>query len=82
MKWHFENMIGFIPLSQSVHEMYHNNYLKIPIDIVEGEWEAILTAVDIPDKIKAQIDILKTITLDSVNENWEIRERQYDLKNN
>jgi hypothetical protein len=82
MKWHFENMIGFIPLSQSVHEMYHNNYLKIPINIVEGEWEAILTAVDIPDKIKAQVDMLKTITLDSVSENWEIREKQYDLKNN
>jgi len=80
MYWHFENKIGFIPLSKSVHEMFHNNYLKIPIDIVEGDWESLLNEVDIPDKIKSYVEMVKSVKLHNVEENWEVRDKQYSIK--
>jgi len=38
---HFANKVGYIPLVKTLHEKFHNGYLKIPISLVQGEWEYI-----------------------------------------
>ncbi len=82
MSLHFENKVGFIPLSKTSHELYHNNYLKIPIELVEGNWERILVEYTVPDEIKSKIEACKTVSLDNVPEEWSVKERQYDVKTN
>jgi hypothetical protein len=80
MSWHFQNKIGFVPLSKTSHEMYHNKFLRIPIEIVEGDYESLLSEYDvIPEEILSQIEACKTVTLDSVPETWAVKETQYNV---
>ena len=39
MMLHYRTMIGLIPLSETVHELYHNNKLFIPVDRVFGRYK-------------------------------------------
>lgn len=79
MSLHFENKVGFVPLSKTSHELYHNKYLKIPINIVEGNWEKILDEYNIHEEIKSKIEACKTVTFDNVPETWAIQEKQYNV---
>lgn len=36
---HYNGMVGLIPLSETVHELVHNNYLFIPTTHVYGEYK-------------------------------------------
>jgi len=39
---HFKNGIGFVPLIESLHTKFHNGFLKIPIEIVSGNYSYFL----------------------------------------
>lgn len=39
MREHFKNNIGLVPLTKTLHEMAHNNALKIPLKYVYGNYE-------------------------------------------
>lgn len=39
MEYHFANRVGFVPLITSIHEKFHNGYLKIPIELVKGNYQ-------------------------------------------
>lgn len=39
IEFHFQNRVGFVPLVSSLHEKFHNGYLKIPIDMVKGNFK-------------------------------------------
>lgn len=80
MSLHFDNKIGFVPLSKTSHELYHNKYLKIPIDIVEGDWEKIFYEYEIPEEIKSKVEACKTVKFDNVAETWAVKEKQYVVK--
>lgn len=36
---HFNNKIGFTPLITSLHEKYHNGFLRIPIEYIQGNYQ-------------------------------------------
>jgi len=38
---HFADKVGYIPLVKTLHEKFHNGNLKIPISLVQGDWEYI-----------------------------------------
>lgn len=38
MKEHYENNIGLVPLTSSLHEMAHNNSITIPLNIINGNY--------------------------------------------
>jgi len=42
MEYHFENKVGFCPLIKSLHEKFHNGYLMIPIESVNGNYKHFL----------------------------------------
>jgi hypothetical protein len=81
MKWHFENNVGFIPLSETEHQMYHNKASFIPMDIVEGNWKDFITEIYpnelIDQYVLSKIEMLETVTLDTCNVHWFINERSY-----
>jgi len=39
MECHYKNLVGLIPLSETVHELVHNQQILIPTDKVFGNWE-------------------------------------------
>lgn len=41
---HYAGWVGLIPLSKTVHEMIHNQYLFIPTDTVRGNYRAFVNA--------------------------------------
>ena len=38
MQLHYELLVGLIPLSKTVHELAHNEWIFIPVDNVLGNW--------------------------------------------
>jgi len=38
MTLHFENRVGFLPIINSLHEKFHNGCLKIPVELVKGDY--------------------------------------------
>ena len=38
IEMHYKNRIGFVNLISSMHEKMHNGYLKIPMELVRGEY--------------------------------------------
>ena len=43
MELHYKCMIGLIPLSETVHELYHSGRLFIPIDKIFGRYQLFIT---------------------------------------
>jgi hypothetical protein len=39
MREHFENNIGLVPLTKTIHEMAHNGSIAIPFDKINGNYE-------------------------------------------
>jgi hypothetical protein len=42
MNLHFINKVGFVVLIKSLHEKFHNGYLAIPMNYVQGNWEYLI----------------------------------------
>lgn len=41
---HYAGWVGLIPLSATVHEMVHNQYIFIPTDVIRGSYQAFINA--------------------------------------
>lgn len=39
---HFQNQVGFVCLARTMHEKFHNGYLSIPMELVQGDFKSIL----------------------------------------
>jgi len=69
---HFKDKVGYIPLLTSMHEKYHNGYLKIPIDKVRGNFDYILANYALDDEELDKITELKLITTNNTQESaWK-----------
>lgn len=62
---HYFLLVGIIPLSETVHELVHNQVLFVPLDRVMGNWEEFINMYGewIPPETMEKIDELKTRTL-------------------
>jgi len=78
---HYNLLIGLIPLSQTVHQLVHNNYLFIPLTHIMGKWQEFIKAYDefIPAEIKDKLDRSIEFTQsydDNMNDN-HLLDRKY-----
>ena len=71
MKLHYENMVGLIPLSKSIHQIVHNsNEIFIPLTLIYGDYKKFLEDYndyideDIMYKIQTKIDQTKVAKRD------------------
>ena len=69
---HYENKVGLVPLSKTMHEVIHNsNKILIPLNMVYGEYSKFLDEYDsyIPeelyDKLQRKLDMTKNLTPES-----------------
>lgn len=64
---HYIGWVGLIPLSQTVHEMVHNQYVFVPTNLVRGNWRAF---------VESYHDHIDSATLDAID-NAEKATQQY-----
>jgi hypothetical protein len=55
---HYIGWVGLIPLSQTVHEMVHNQYVFVPTNLVRGNWRAF---------VESYHDHIDSATLDAID---------------
>lgn len=69
---HYTLKVGLIPLSETVHELVHNQYLFIPNDVVFGNWKAF---------IETYKDYIPLETISNI-EKSEKMSQEYDYEDN
>lgn len=64
MKYHYQLIVGLVPLSETEHELVHDGKKFVNIDEVKGDFEAYLEKFDhkIPDEFKEKIQNLKYLS--------------------
>lgn len=64
LKYHFQNLVGLVPLSETVHELVHDGKKFINIKYIKGDYEAYLekNANKIPNEFIEKIDNLKYLS--------------------
>ena len=73
MELHYNNKVGLIPLSKTIHQMIHNsNKLVIPLNMVYGDYASFLSSSeyesyveDLYDKLETKINMTKNLTAES-----------------
>jgi hypothetical protein len=72
LELHYENKVGLVPLSKTMHEVVHNsNKILIPLNMVYGEYSKFLEEYEpyisdeLYDKLQKKIDMTKNLTADS-----------------
>lgn len=90
LELHYSNKVGLIPLSKTIHQVYHNSSkLKIPLNMVYGDYSAFLSEYEmfdyadiLYDKLEMKIKDTKNLTeqdFDSFRVNYTyINVPQYD----
>ena len=70
MYLHYLGWVGLIPLSETIHDMVHNNYLFVPTDRVRGNYRAF---------VESYYNFIDPDTLDSLDA-AEIATKEYNNK--
>ena len=73
MELHYNNLVGLIPLSKTIHEIIHNsNKIVIPLNMVYGDYAAFLASSEyepyveeLYDKLESKINATKNLTKDN-----------------
>jgi hypothetical protein len=55
MQLHFDNFIGFMPVTKSIHEQIHNGVIKTPVEKICGNYRSFVKNYKIPTDIKARV---------------------------
>ena len=72
---HYILHVGLIPLSQTIHELVHNQYLFIPTFAVLGRWREFIKEYDkwVPLDVKSKMDKIEAMSRDyDIEKNTEI----------
>lgn len=92
MMLHYRMMVGLIPLSETVHKLFHNDRLFIPVNKVFGRYKLFVDyygpfidnkKLDALDRIEKYTlehsDILDTTILETRHLTYNIKDAQYQL---
>lgn len=72
LKMHFSDSVGYVLLISSLHEKFHNGFLKIPIDIVNGNWKEIDKNYTVPEEIKELVNKYRMVRIsDDTRLKWD-----------
>lgn len=73
MELHYNNLVGLVPLSKTIHEIIHNsNKIVIPLNMVYGDYASFLASSEyepyveeLYDKLESKINATKNLTKES-----------------
>ena len=55
MQLHFDNFIGFLPVTKTIHEQIHNNVIHVPIEKICGNYKQFAKNYKIPADVKSRV---------------------------
>lgn len=66
MQLHYQNKVGLIPLSLTVHQLVHSGKIFVPLDWLKGDYISFLEMYDgyIPDDVHSMLETKLTMTKD------------------
>jgi len=70
MELHYKNHIGYTPLISTLHEKFHNGFLKIPMELVHGDWFHVLNHYPLEDVDVEMISAMANIKMVDVKQTW------------
>lgn len=79
MKLHYQNKVGLVPISKTVHELVHNDKIFIPLQNVYGDYLAFLEEYEdyIPNDITSMLETKLTLSHTSDSQDMSILEKKY-----
>ena len=70
IRLHFMNKVGYVTLLKSMHEKFHNGYLRIPCELVRGDYQHFLqTYSRYIDEVDLET-INQRLSISETNCNW------------
>ena len=77
---HYIGYIGLVPLSATVHEMVHNSYIFIPLNIIRGAWRKFIDDYYnfIEPEVLDAIDVAEQMTQDYLNDISGVNNQVYN----
>lgn len=67
---HFQNKVGYVVLLSSLHSKYHNGFLNIPIELVNGSYKHILQNYNIDEEEYEKICKLCSVKAEDIKQIW------------
>lgn len=67
---HFQNKIGYVVMISSLHEKYHNGFMQIPIEFVNGDYKHILTNYELDKEEYDRILLLCAVHKEDIVQAW------------
>jgi hypothetical protein len=68
---HFQNKVGYVALISSLHAKYHNGFLQIPIELVNGNYKYIIENFVIEEEEYDRIAKLCNVHTEDLKQGWE-----------
>ena len=70
IEMHFQNKVGYVLMLSSLHEKYHNGFMQIPIEFVNGDYKYILKNLEIEKEEYERILLLCSVHKDDIVQKW------------
>ncbi len=79
MKWHWEGIIGLIPLSNTVHKLVHSGDINIPLHLPYGNKKLFYETYNsyFPESIKDKYEKLREATNEYIDHPPEVLDQRY-----
>lgn len=74
MELHFQNIIGYTPLIESMHSKFHLGFLQIPIELVRGNYRKYLLEYSkyLDETDVEAINVRMNVKLKDLKEQWSV----------
>lgn len=79
MELHYQNKVGLIPISKTIHELVHSDKIFIPLQSIYGNYLAFVEEYDkyIPNDILAMLETKLTLSQSVESQDNSVIEKQY-----
>ena len=70
IEMHYQNNVGYIVLLSDLHEKFHNSFLKIPIQLFQGNYKYLIQNYQLEDDELQQIYQLCNVQMEDLKMEW------------
>jgi len=67
---HFQNKVGYIVLLSSLHSKYHEGFLNLPIELINGDYKYILQNYTIEENEYDRICSMCNVHIEDLKQSW------------
>lgn len=71
MELHYQNKVGYVVILSDLHCKFHNGFLNLPIELVQGDYKHILTHYSIEENEYDKICSYCNIHISDMKQSWK-----------